>query len=75
MPVLAFLFIDKVKLNVDADGEPKNSFWIKVYTPSITAALRSRWTRYAVLATAAVLFIASLTLVGKLPDAVHQHRL
>src|SRR4029079_6478947 len=32
VPVLAYLFINRVKLNVDADGEPKNSFWIKVYT-------------------------------------------
>jgi HAE1 family hydrophobic/amphiphilic exporter-1 len=67
VPVLAYLFIDKVRLNVDADGEPKNSFWIRVYTPSIKAALRSRWTRWGVLATAAVLFLASLTLVGNLP--------
>ncbi len=67
VPVLAYLFIDKVKLNVDKDGEPKNSFWIKVYTPTITGVLRSRWTRWGVLATAAVLFVASLTLVGRLP--------
>ena len=67
VPVLAYLFIDKVKLNVDADGEPKNSFWIRVYTPSITAALRNRWTRYAVVVVAFVLFILSGTLVGQLP--------
>jgi hydrophobic/amphiphilic exporter-1 (mainly G- bacteria), HAE1 family len=67
VPVLAYLFVDRVKLNVDKDGEPKNSFWIRVYVPSIRVALRSRWTRYAVLATALVLFIASLTLVGRLP--------
>jgi HAE1 family hydrophobic/amphiphilic exporter-1 len=67
VPVLAYLFIDKVKLNVDADGEPKNSFWIRVYTPSITAALRNRWTRYAVVVVAFVLFILSGTLVGSLP--------
>jgi len=67
VPVLAYLFIDKVKLNVDADGEPKNSFWIRVYTPSITAALRNRWTRYGVVVVAFVLFILSGTLVGSLP--------
>ena len=67
VPVLAYLFIDRVKLNVDEDGEPKNSFWIRVYTPTIKVALRSRWTRWGVLATAAVLFVASLTLVGRLP--------
>ena len=67
VPVLAYLFIDKVKLNVDEDGEPKNSLWIRAYTPTIKAVLRSRWTRWGVLATAAVLFIASLALVGRLP--------
>jgi HAE1 family hydrophobic/amphiphilic exporter-1 len=67
VPVLAYLFIDRVKLNVDADGEPRNSFWIRAYTPLIKAALRSRLTRTAVLVGALVLFLASLTLVGRLP--------
>ncbi len=67
VPVLAYLFIDRVKLNVDEDGEPKNSLWIRAYTPSIRIVLRSRLTRWGVLATAAVLFIASLALVGTLP--------
>ena len=67
VPVLAYLFIDRVKLNVDEDGEPKNSFWIRAYTPSIKAVLRGRLTRWGVLATAAVLFVASLALVGTLP--------
>jgi hydrophobic/amphiphilic exporter-1 (mainly G- bacteria), HAE1 family len=67
VPVLAFLFINKVKLNVDEDGEPKNSFWIRVYTPTIKVALRSRATRWGVLVTAAVLFVASLAVVGSLP--------
>ena len=67
VPVLAYLFIDRVKLNVDEDGEPKNSLWIRAYTPSIKAVLRSRLTRWGVLATAAVLFIASLALVATLP--------
>jgi len=67
VPVLAYLFIGRVKLNVDEDGEPRNSLWIRAYTPSIRLALRSRWTRYAVVATAAVLFIASLSLVSRLP--------
>jgi hypothetical protein len=40
VPVLAYLFVDRVKLNVDADGEPRNSFWIRAYTPAIGAALR-----------------------------------
>ncbi|MEP7361303.1 MAG: efflux RND transporter permease subunit, partial [Chloroflexota bacterium] len=67
VPVLAYLFIGRVKLNVDEDGEPKNSFWIRAYTPIIRGALRNRWTRWGVLAVSAALFVASLTLVAKLP--------
>jgi HAE1 family hydrophobic/amphiphilic exporter-1 len=67
VPVLAYLFINKVSLNVDEDGEPKNSFWIRSYTPLITGALRNKWTKLAVVGTAAVLFVASLTLVSQLP--------
>jgi HAE1 family hydrophobic/amphiphilic exporter-1 len=68
VPVLAFLFIGRVKLNVDEDGEPRNSFWIRVYTPVIRFALRNRKTRWGVLVVAAALFAASLTLVGSLPQ-------
>src|SRR3990172_2883153 len=67
VPVLAYLFIGRVTLNVDEDGEPRNSFWIRVYTPLIRGALRNRWTRWGVLVVAAALFLASLTLVGQLP--------
>ena len=67
MPVLAYLLVDKVKLNVDEDGEPKNSFWIRVYTPTIKFVLRSRLTKWATIGVAAALFVASLALVGSLP--------
>jgi len=67
VPVLAFLFINKVPMNVDADGEPKNSFWIRLYTPLVKGVLRNRWTKLGVLAVSAVLFFASLALVGGLP--------
>ena len=67
VPVLAYLFINKVNLNVDEDGEPKNSFWIRAYTPLITGALRNKWTKLAVVGVSAILFVASLTLVGQLP--------
>jgi hydrophobic/amphiphilic exporter-1 (mainly G- bacteria), HAE1 family len=67
VPVLAYLFIGRVKLNVDEDGEPRNSFWIRVYTPLIRGALRNRWTRWGVLAVSAALFVGSLTLVAQLP--------
>jgi hydrophobic/amphiphilic exporter-1 (mainly G- bacteria), HAE1 family len=67
VPVLAYLVIDKVSLSVDEHGEPKKSFWIRAYVPAITAALRNRWTKWGVLGIAAVLFVASLSLVSQLP--------
>ena len=67
VPVFAYLLIDRVKSAVDETGEPTNSFWVHVYTPAITAALRNRWTKLAVLGIAAVLFAGSATLVTGLP--------
>jgi HAE1 family hydrophobic/amphiphilic exporter-1 len=67
VPVLAYLFIGRVKLNVDEDGEPKNSFWIRAYTPTILLALRSRLTKWAILGVATVLFLVSMAIVPLLP--------
>jgi HAE1 family hydrophobic/amphiphilic exporter-1 len=67
VPVLAYLFIGRVSPNVDEHGEPKRSFWVRVYTPAITTALRSRLTKWSVLIVAGVLFFASLALVPLLP--------
>jgi HAE1 family hydrophobic/amphiphilic exporter-1 len=67
VPVLAYLFIGKVKLNVDEDGEPKNSFWIRAYTPTILLALRGRATKWGVMTVATVLFIVSIAIVPLLP--------
>jgi HAE1 family hydrophobic/amphiphilic exporter-1 len=67
VPVLAYLFIGRVSLNVDEDGEPKNSFWIRAYTPTILFALRNRWTKWSVLGVATVLFLVSMLIVPLLP--------
>ncbi len=67
VPVLAYLFINRVSLAVDEHGEPKRSFWVRVYTPAITFSLRNRITKWGVLAGAGVLFVASLALVPLLP--------
>ncbi len=67
VPVLAYLFINRVSLTIDEDGEPKNSLWIRMYTPVIRTALRNRWTKWGVLVVAAALFAGSLTLVGRIP--------
>ncbi len=67
VPVLAYLLIGRVKLNVDEDGEPKNSFWIRVYTPSIRLALRSRKTKASILALSLALFVGSMAIAPFLP--------
>lgn len=68
VPVLAYLFLDRVRLAVDpATGEPRNSLWVNAYAPTIRLALRNRWTKLGVLAIAATLFAGSLALVPSLP--------
>jgi len=67
VPVLAYLFIDRVKLNVDEDGEPRNSLWIRAYTPTIKLALRNRWTKFGVLGIAVVLFVSTGVIAPLLP--------
>lgn len=69
VPVLAYLLIDRVKLNVDEDSEPRNSFWLRAYTPTIKLALRNRWTKLATLAIALVLFVGSGAIAPLLPTA------
>ena len=65
--MLAYLLIDKVKLNVDEDGEPRNSFWIRAYTPTIKVALRSRWTKWGIVGGASSLFVVTTALAPLLP--------
>jgi len=67
VPVLAYFLIDRVNLDVDEDGEPRGSIWVRVYTPTIKFVLRSRWTALGVVAVAGVMFVASLTLIAGLP--------
>ncbi len=67
VPVLAYLLIKNVKSNVDEDGEPKNSFWIRTYVPAITFALRSRWTKLGVVGASVALFFATSLIIPLLP--------
>ena len=69
VPVLAYLFINKVRANIDEDGEPKGSLWIRAYTPAIIFVLRNRVTKWGVLAVALVLFVATAALAPLLPTA------
>jgi HAE1 family hydrophobic/amphiphilic exporter-1 len=67
VPILAFLFIDRVKLTVDETGEPKRSIWVRAYTPTIRFVLRDRRTKLGVLAVATILFLGSVSLAAGLP--------
>ena len=67
VPVLAYLLINRVKSNVDEDGEPRNSFWIRTYVPAITFALRNRWTKLGVVGVSVALFFVTSLIVPLLP--------
>jgi HAE1 family hydrophobic/amphiphilic exporter-1 len=67
VPVLAYFLVDRVTLDVDEDGEPRRSIWVRGYTPTIKFVLRSRWTALGVVVAAGALFVASLALIPLLP--------
>jgi HAE1 family hydrophobic/amphiphilic exporter-1 len=67
VPVLAFFFMDKVKIQVDPDGELPETIWQRMYTPVLKLALRSRKTRWGTMGIALLLFVFSLSLVSKIP--------
>jgi len=67
VPVLAYFLVDRVKLDVDENGEPKHSLWVRAYTPTIRFVLRNRRTKWGVVALATALFVGSLALVPLIP--------
>ena len=67
VPVLAFLLIKNVRHDVDEDGEPKRSFWVRTYTPAIKFALRSRWTKLGVVGASVALFFLTGLIAPLLP--------
>ncbi len=67
VPVLAYLLVGRVGGSVDETGEPRNSFWVRIYDPAIRFVLRNRWTKVGTVALAAVLFFASIAIVPLLP--------
>ena len=67
VPVLAYFLIDRVRVNVDNDGESSRSLWVRLYTPTIAFVLRGRATKLAVVSAAVVLFFASAALAPLLP--------
>jgi hydrophobic/amphiphilic exporter-1 (mainly G- bacteria), HAE1 family len=69
VPVLAYFLVRRPSGAVDEAGEPKRSFWVRLYDPTIRAVLRTRWTSLATVLGALALFVGSLLLVPLLPTA------
>ncbi|HEX7223484.1 MAG TPA: efflux RND transporter permease subunit, partial [Candidatus Limnocylindrales bacterium] len=67
IPVLGYFLVGRPGGDVDASGEPRRSFWVRIYDPTIRFVLRSRWTSLAVVLGALVLFVASLFIAPLLP--------
>ena len=67
VPVLGYFLVDRPRGEVDASGEPRRSFWVRLYDPTIRWVLRSRGTSIGVVLGALALFVASLFIVPLLP--------
>lgn len=69
IPVLAWWFVDKVDLKLDAEGEPEKTIWQRLYTPVLIMALRNRITKWSTLGISAVLFVIAMALAPLLPTS------
>jgi HAE1 family hydrophobic/amphiphilic exporter-1 len=67
IPVLAYLFIDKVDVTLGEDGELSESIWQRLYTPILELALRSRLTKWGTLGIAFALSAVAMGLAAALP--------
>ena len=67
VPVMASLFIDRIKLNPDEGVQHRDTLVQKVYTPLLKAALHNRRSRWGVLGIAAVLVFGAGLLVPHIP--------
>ncbi len=67
VPVLALTLLRNVKLDLGADGEPRETIWQRLYDPVLRFALRSRLTRWGTLGAAFLLFAVTSGLVAGLP--------
>jgi HAE1 family hydrophobic/amphiphilic exporter-1 len=67
VPVLASLFIDRIKLNPDEGVEHHDTFVQRVYTPILGLALRNRRSRWGVIAISAALVVVAGLLVPHIP--------
>ena len=69
IPVLAWLFVDRIHVQLDQHGELTETIWQRLYTPALLLALRRRATKWGTLAVALVLFVVAMSLAPLLPTA------
>jgi HAE1 family hydrophobic/amphiphilic exporter-1 len=67
VPVMASLFIDRVKLNPDAGAEHHDTIVQRIYTPILRLALYNRRSRWSVIGISAVLVVVAGLLVPHIP--------
>jgi HAE1 family hydrophobic/amphiphilic exporter-1 len=67
VPVMASLFIDRIKLNPDEGVEHHDSIVQKIYTPLLRAALHNRRSRWSVIGIAALLVFGAGLLAPHIP--------
>ena len=67
VPVMASLFIDRIKLNPDEGVQHHDTLVQKIYTPLLSAALHNRRSRWGVIGIAAVLVLGAGMLVPHIP--------
>lgn len=67
VPVLASLFIDRIKLDPEEGPQHHDTLVQRLYTPLLKAALNSRRSRWGVIGVAAVLVLGAGLLVPHIP--------
>jgi HAE1 family hydrophobic/amphiphilic exporter-1 len=67
VPVLASLFIDRIKLDPDEGPQHHETLVQKIYTPLLKAALHSRRSRWGVIGIAMLLVVGAGMLVPSIP--------
>jgi HAE1 family hydrophobic/amphiphilic exporter-1 len=67
VPVMASLFIDRIKLDPGEGPQHHDTLVQRIYTPLLKAALRSRGSRWGVIGIAGALVLGAMLLVPHIP--------